>query len=141
MKSDEFFAYVGESGTIYRKGMGGQPDQKLGLNYDKIAAIESDRDAAFDKATKYLNELYDVGTASQGVYGRVRPKSPEQVSAEQTQINQQILRELKELRRDIDDVRQNKKPGSGHNSNAREAGDQSGELHVKAPANPKPDAI
>lgn len=101
MEKDNFIGKIDKLGVVWSKGFGAQQDVEVGLDIQAVNDIKKDRDECFAKAEKYLEELYVCGA-------RQRPKTVEQITVEQSQINQQLFETLKEIKSDIKTIKDNK---------------------------------
>ena len=100
---NDFIAFITRDGIITARGTGTTPDINVGYDNEYMAAVIKDRD---EISSKYL-KLYDEAIAA-GI--RKKPKTPEQLAEEQAEINIEILKAIKELRGEIENL---KNPAKG----------------------------
>lgn len=101
MDESTFIGKIDKNGVIWSKGVGTQNDIEVGLDNKAIMDMRKECDEIFNKAQKYLEELYATHDKSSGQYGRARPKTAEQISTEQKKVNDEIFSILQEMRTDL----------------------------------------
>lgn len=99
MEKNDFIAFIDKSGVIWARGYG-QQDTVVGYDLQEYNTLKADRDNCYNKAEKYLSELYESGV-------RQKPVSPEQAAAEQSKINQQIMTLLNNMNAELQSLKKN----------------------------------
>jgi len=93
MEKNDFIAYIDKNGVIWARGYS-QQDTIVGYDLQEYNSLKADRDLCFDKAEKYLSELYGAGI-------RQKPIPPEQAAAEQAKINLKMMTLLETMQEEI----------------------------------------
>ena len=82
--------------------------EEVGIDMKARNVLLQDVDDLAQKASNYLNELYEIYELSNGQYGRARPKTAEQVAKEQSQINETILSAIQDIKADLKSLKADK---------------------------------
>lgn len=108
MDNETFIAKIDKYGVIWSKGIGTQKDIEVGFDNKAVADIRKESDELFEKANKYLTELYETYEKSNGQYGRQKPKTVEQISSEQMKVNQEMYSMLQEIKTELKSLKESK---------------------------------
>lgn len=118
MEKNDFIGYIAKDGGIMARGYGEQ-DSLIGYDMQEYNTLKTDRDACFSHAEKYLKEqeaIFDIiqkypeimqEIKNANIKIRLKPVPPEQMVAEQSKFNQQVLSVLGDLTKEIQSIKKN----------------------------------